>query len=254
MRHQHQRPAAQLIYGLHPLEEALSSGASIEKIWMKKGLTGPLVKELTKQAHDAGVPVTFVPSEKLNRMTSKNHQGVIAALSPIRYVSTDDIVQYALSKGEFPLIVVCDKVTDVRNVGAIARTALGTGAHGLVTPQYETALITDDAVKASAGALLKLPVSREQSLERCVDFLKLNGIVTVAADAKGKTFSYEQDFNQPVAIVMGSEDEGVSEDVLKKMDAVVKLPMTQNAESYNVSVAAGMLLYEAMRQRTKNGN
>lgn len=251
MRSSQQRPNAQLVYGLHPLEEAFNAGASIEKIWMKKGLTGPLVKQLTQRAHDAGVPVTFVPSEKLNRMTSQNHQGVIAALSPIRYVSTDDIVQAALIKGEFPLIVVCDKVTDVRNVGAIARTALGTGAHGLVTPQYDTALITDDAVKASAGALLKLPVSREQSLERCVDFLKLHGIATVAADAQGTTFSYDFDFNRPVAIVMGSEDEGVSEGVLAKMETVVKLPMTRNAESYNVSVAAGMLLYEAVRQRSK---
>lgn len=243
------RTSSQLVYGLHPLEEALNSGVSIEKIWIKKGLMGPLVKQITRQAHDAGIPVNYVPTEKLNRMTTKNHQGVIAAVSPIRYINTDDIIQSALSKGEFPLIVMCDKVTDVRNLGAIARTALGLNVHGIITPRYDTALINEDAIKTSAGALLKIPVSREQNLESAIDFLKLNGITILTSDAKASTYVHQTNLNVPLCIIMGSEDLGVSENLVKKSDFVVKLPMSDHAESYNVSVAAAMILYEVQMQR-----
>lgn len=241
-------PKNQFIYGIHPVEEALSAGTTIERIFIQKGIHKEGVMQIVRLAQQQEIPVLFVPIEKLNRL-HRNHQGIAAVVSPVQFFKTDDILAQAYSKGEDPLLMIADRITDVRNFGAIARTALCSGVHAIIIPQTETAALNAEAVKASAGALNKIAVCREKNLLQLIRQLKLNGIQVIAADMQGTKYVFEADLKIPTAIIMGSEGEGIAPDLLRLADEIVKIPMKGKFESLNVSVAAGMILYEVMKQR-----
>lgn len=247
---QHHRKSAgsQFIYGIHPVEEALAGSIAIERIFIQKGIQKEGVMQILKHAQQLEVPVQFVPFEKLNRMR-RNHQGIAAVVSPVQFYKTDDILTQAYSKGQDPLLLIADRITDVRNFGAITRTALCCGVHGIIIPQTETAALNADAVKSSAGALNHIPICREKNLVQLIRQLKLQGIQVIASDMKGSKYVYEADLNVPSAIIMGSEDEGIATELLRLSDEIVRIPMAGHFESLNVSVATGMILYEVMRQR-----
>lgn len=228
------------------------AGTTIERIFIQKGIHKEGVTQIVRSAQLQEIPVQFVPFEKLNRL-HRNHQGVAAVVSPVQFFKTDDILAQAYNKGELPLLIIADRITDVRNFGAIARTALCSGVHALIIPQTETASINSEAVKASAGALNTIPVCREKNLLQLVKQLKLNGIQVIAAEAKGSKFIFETDLRIPAAIIMGSEGEGIAPELLRAADEIVKVPMMGKFESLNVSVAAGMILYEVMKQRMIEG-
>lgn len=238
-----------IIYGIHPVEEALDSQTGIEKVFIRQGLNSGPVRSIINACRERNIPCVYTPQQRLNQMFKGNHQGVIAYLSHVNYVALDDIIHAAQSKGEHPLIIVCDGITDVRNIGAIARSAYCSGAHGMVMPVKSGAMINEEAVKASAGTILNLPLCREKSVMKCIEQLKLNGIRVIGSDMHTDTFLHQINLNEPVAILMGDEGSGVSDAVLKACDAIIKIPMTGKAESLNVSVAAGIILYEAVRQR-----
>jgi 23S rRNA (guanosine2251-2'-O)-methyltransferase len=237
------------IYGLRPTIEALKSGKEFDKVFLQNGLKGDNFRELFGLIRDLEIPFQFVPIEKLNRLTHQNHQGVISFISEITYQRIEDLVPFAFEQGRQPLFLLLDRVTDVRNVGAIARTAECAGVDGLVIPSRGSAQINSDAIKTSAGALYKLPVVRSQNLKETIQFLKNSGLTIVAATEKSETKYTDVDFNKPLAIIMGSEGEGVSEEYLKLTDMEVKIPLLGEIESLNVSVASGVLLFEVLRQR-----
>jgi 23S rRNA (guanosine2251-2'-O)-methyltransferase len=242
--------SSEIVFGINPVNEAIESSVTIEKVFIRQGLNSADVRGIINHCNDHNIPYVYTPNNKLNVITRGNHQGVIAFISPITYVSTDDIINSAYQKGQDPLIIICEGVSDVRNVGAIARSAWCAGAHGMILPTKSSAIINDEAVKASAGTILHLPVSREKSLLKCIEQLKLNGLKIFSSDMHTEKFIDKADFKFPMALIMGSEGEGVSDNLLKVSDEIVKIPMLQEAaESYNVSVAAGIILYEVMRQR-----
>lgn len=238
-----------LIYGIHPVEEAISANRSIEKIFIQKGFRTDAFKKIVDTAKIRSIPVASVPLEMLDRITHGVHQGIAAKVSPIDFVDWRDIVAHTFEQGETPLLLVCDSITDVRNVGAIARTAYAVGAHVLIIPSQGFASFTAEAVKSSAGALQKIHVSRESDLVKAVKEMMGYGIQTIVADATGKEYPFQIDMKLPTAIIMGSEDEGAAKNILRFSTHIVKLPMPGAIDSYNVSVAAGMMLYEAIRQR-----
>lgn len=229
--------------------EALQSEKEIERIYIQRDSGATVVGELLSLASKLHVPVLKVPVEKLNNITRKNHQGVICFVSPISYCSLDNIISEAFQKGQIPLVLILDRITDVRNFGAISRTAECLGAHGIVIPSRGAAQINSDAVKTSAGALNYIPVIREDNLKNTIDFLKESGLSIVSCTEKADKFVYEADFNRPLAIIMGSEENGISPEYLKKSDERVKIPQYGKIESLNVSVAAGIVLSEVIRQR-----
>ncbi|HYV91986.1 MAG TPA: 23S rRNA (guanosine(2251)-2'-O)-methyltransferase RlmB [Chitinophagales bacterium] len=237
-----------VIKGIHAVEEALTSGKSIEKIFIEQGNRNESVLSLIRIAREREIPVQNVPEVKLFQLGAA-HQGIAAVVSPISFFKTEDIIAQAYERGQLPLLIICDRITDVRNFGAIARTAFAAGAHAIIIPQTETASINTEAVKSSAGALMKLPVCREKNLLQAVKQLKLHGIQILAAEAMGSKFIYQTDLKIPSAVILGSEGEGISKEFLKIADEIVKLPMANTFDSYNVSVAAGMILYEVMKQR-----
>ena len=237
------------IYGIRPVAEALESGKQIEKIFLKKGLQGQQFRELFTLIRQQRILFQFVPAEKLNRLSSGNHQGVIALLSVIEYQSPEAILPGLFEKGEMPFIMVLDRITDVRNMGAIARTAEAAGCHALVIPWKSGALINEDAVKTSAGALMHLPVCRVENLAGTIRFFKDSGLKIISATEKGTEDFHKPDMTIPLALVMGSEDTGIDAQVLKLSDHLVSIPMHGKVESLNVSVAAGILMYEVVRQR-----
>jgi 23S rRNA (guanosine2251-2'-O)-methyltransferase len=238
-----------MIYGTRAVIEALNSGKEIERVFLQNGLNNPLIRELKEALKDAGLHFQGVPSEKLNRLTRSNHQGVIAYLSTVAYYKTEDIVPVLFEEGKVPLLMILDRITDTRNLGAIARTAECSGVHALIIPSRGSALINSDAVKTSAGALHHLPVCREDNLKQTLDFLKASGVKIVACTEKAELPAREADLTGPLAIIMGSEENGVSHEYIKRCDALVRLPMAGSVASYNVSVSAGMILYEVMCQR-----
>ena len=238
-----------IIYGIRAVIEAIHSGQHLERIFMQKGLKGDLVKELMLEIHQSKTPLSKVPIERINKITRKNHQGVVALISPIQYGNLDYLVPEIFEKGEIPLILLLDEITDVRNFGAIARTAECLGVHGMVIPTRGGAQVNEDAIKTSAGALNHLPVCREKNLIESVGFLQGSGIQVIACTEKSKVPIDQLDFNHPVAIIFGSEENGISNELLEKCDHKVSIPMEGNIASLNVSVAAGMILYELSRQR-----
>ena len=238
-----------MIFGLRPIIEAVESGKEIEKIFIKRELGGELAQQLWNLVHERQIPVVKVPVEKLNRLTRKNHQGAIAYLSPVVYQHIEDIIPVLYEEGKTPFVVVLDGVTDVRNFGAIARTCECAGVDAIVVPMKGGAAANADAVKTSAGALHIIPVCREISVQKAVQFLKDSGLTIVAASEKAVQDYSQADYKNPLAIVMGSEDVGISPEVLRLCDQMVSIPVLGKIQSLNVSVAAGVLIYEAVKQR-----
>jgi 23S rRNA (guanosine2251-2'-O)-methyltransferase len=242
----------QFIFGIRAIIEAITSGKEIETLYVQRGLTGDLYQELKKIVAEYQLSAQFVPVEKLDRMTPKNHQGAVAVISPITYHKVENIIPEIYEKGEVPLILVLDSVTDVRNMGAIARTAECAGVHAIVIPGKGSAQINADAVKTSAGALYKIPVCRHDNFVQTVKFLQESGLQIVCCTEKTNDYIYKPDYTAPTAIVMGSEDEGIRNELIRSADHLAKIPMFGEIESLNVSVSAGVILYEAIRQRTVN--
>lgn len=238
-----------MIYGTRAVIEAILSGKEIEKIMVQAGLKNELIKELITTARTHNVPVITVPQEKLKRLSSKNHQGVICILSSVTYASLDNIIDSAYSEGREPFVLMLDRITDVRNFGAIARTAECAGLDGIVIGEKGNAVISSDAMKTSAGALNYLPVCREKDLKRTLQFLRDNGIRVIACTEKTDKVIFDADLKGPVALVLGSEEDGVSDFILRAADELVKIPMSGKIGSLNVSVAAGIAMYEVIRQR-----
>lgn len=244
-----QQKALPLLIGRKPIMEALQSGAAIEKIFMLRSATGPEIGTIKQLAREYNVPVSQVPVEKLDSLTKAQHQGVVAWASLLNYVDLQAGISHVVEAGDTPLFVLLDGVTDVRNVGAIARTALCCGAQGLILPTSHAASLTEEAVKTSAGALHKIMLCRVPSVPQAIDILRLNGIQVLGTQMKGSIPVYEADITIPSCIVMGAEDTGISKDVLKRADVLIRIPMATAFDSLNVSVAAGMILYEAAKQR-----
>lgn len=239
-----------LIYGHHPVVEAINAGQPVEKVLFQQGLRGDLEKEirhLTK-AHD--IPMQVVPKEKLNKLVRGNHQGVVAWLALVAFQSLDDILPPVLEQGETPLLLLLDSITDVRNFGAICRSAECAGVHAVVIPQSGAAPANEDAMKASAGALARVRLCRVRSMYSTVEWLQQHD-VQVVATALGPTAKpiYDVDFAAPTAILLGPEGEGLAPKLIRMSDQVAKIPQATDFDSYNVSVAAGIALYEALRQR-----
>ncbi len=238
-----------LIYGTRAVIEALRAGREIERLYIQQDLHNDLIRELKKMLKEEDVIYQQVPLHRLNRLTRSNHQGVIAILSPVTYSRAEEVIPGLFETGKIPVVIILDRITDTRNLGAIARTAEGSGADAIIIPSRGSALINADAVKTSAGALFHLPVIREDNLKTTLEYLKDCGFSILACSEKGKMDVDEADFSGPVAIIMGSEENGVSQEYMKRCDQIVRLPMFGKVESYNVSVSAGMILYEMMRQR-----
>lgn len=244
-----QQKTLPLLIGRKPIMEALQSGAAIEKIFMLRSATGPEIGTIKQLAREYNVPVSQVPVEKLDSLTKAQHQGVVAWASLLNYVDLQAGISHVVEAGDTPLFVLLDGVTDVRNVGAIARTALCCGAQGLILSTSHAASLTEEAVKTSAGALHKIMLCRVPSVPQAIDILRLNGIQVLGTQMKGSIPVYEADITIPSCIVMGAEDTGISKDVLKRADVLIRIPMATAFDSLNVSVAAGMILYEAAKQR-----
>ncbi|PWG82157.1 23S rRNA (guanosine(2251)-2'-O)-methyltransferase RlmB [Pararcticibacter amylolyticus] len=243
------RESNQMIFGIRAVIEAIQSGKDIEAIYIQRGLSGALFAELKGLLRDRQVNFQQVPVEKLNRITRKNHQGVIGIISPITYHDIENVIPEIYERGEVPLILLLDGITDVRNLGAIARTAECAGVHAIVVPVKGSAQINPDAIKTSAGALFKIPVCRQDSLLKATRFLRESGLQIVACTEKTQDYLYDVNFTGPTAIVMGSEDDGISTDILRTADFLAKIPMHGEIASLNVSVSSGIILYEAVRQR-----
>ena len=237
----------QVVYGLRPVMEAIDSGAQIERVLLQKDLSGVLASELRNKLRNREIPFQYVPAEKLNKLTSGNHQGVVATLAAIRYKSFMGLVE---QEDAPQLVVLLDHITDVRNMGAIARTAECTGVGALVVPDHGSAAMNGDAIKTSSGALLRLPVCRESNLKTVVNLARQCGYQVVAATEKGAVHYREVDFRRPTVLIMGNEETGISSELLKMSDVRAKLPIVGEVASLNVSVAAGVMMYEALEQRS----
>ena len=239
----------EMIFGIRAVIEAVEAGKEIDKVLVKKELQGDLAKELFSVLKDAGVLIQKVPVERMNPITRKNHQGVVAFISSVTYQSLENLIPGLYEEGKVPLLVVLDGITDVRNFGAIARTCECAGVHAIVIPQRGSVTVNADAVKTSAGALHTLPVCRVRNLHEALRFLQNSGIRLVAATEKADQSYTEVSYTDPTAIILGAEDTGISADSLRICDQMVKIPQFGTIGSLNVSVAAGVMIYEAIRQR-----
>lgn len=238
-----------IIFGTRAVMEAIAAGKEFDKLFLQKGLKNELSQELSALIHDHNIPVSKVPVEKLNRITKKNHQGVIGFLSAVSYASLDNVISETYQQGKDPLVILLDRITDVRNFGAIARTAECMGSHAIVIPSKGSARISGDAMKASAGALNFLPVCREENLKKTIRYLQANGFRIIACTEKAETPLAEVDMQGPMAILLGSEEDGISDEYLKLVNEKAMIPMSGRIASLNVSVSAAIALYEAFKQR-----
>jgi len=238
-----------LLIGRKPVMEAIEQGKPIEKIFLLRSASGEEINQIKKLAREHHIPISQVPVEKLNNLTRAQHQGVVAWASLLQYVELQDAISLVVDQGKVPLFVLLDGVTDVRNVGAIARTAWCCGAQGLILPTSSSASLTEEAIKTSAGALHKIMLCRIPSVPQAIDVLRLNGVQVLGTEMKGSVPVFESDLTIPSCIVMGAEDTGISKDVLKRADQLIRIPMANSFDSLNVSVATGMILYEAAKQR-----
>jgi 23S rRNA (guanosine2251-2'-O)-methyltransferase len=238
-----------ILIGRKPILEALQQGTTVEKIFMLRSATGEEMSQIKKLAHERNIPLSMVPVEKLNNLTKAQHQGIVAWTSLLVYTELQDAISHVVEQGQTPLFIMLDGVTDVRNVGAIARSAVCCGAQGIILPTSSSASLTEDAIKTSAGALKNIMLCRIPSVQQAIDVLRLNGIQVLGTQMKGSIPVYKAELTSPTCIVMGAEDKGIGKDVLKRADAFIHIPMMARFDSLNVSVAAGMVLYEAMRQR-----
>lgn len=238
-----------IIYGVRPVIEAIKSGKEIDKLLIQKGLHGERIKELLRLVRELDAPVQYVPIEKLNRVIRKNHQGVVCFISAVTYQKIENILPTLYEEGKVPFLLILDRITDVRNIGAIARTAECAGVHAIIIPSKGAAQIGPDAYKTSAGAISKIPICRHPNLKDTIDFIKDSGIRVFSASEKATDYYYNTDLNGPVAIIIGSEEDGVSPEYQKRSDKIFRIPILGEIESLNVSVAAGVIIYEVVRQR-----
>lgn len=241
-----------LIFGIRSVIEAVRAGKEIDRLFIQSGLKSELYSELMSLLKHHEIVFQYVPVDKLNRITQKNHQGVVGYLSSISYHKIQDIIPTLFDKGVVPLILILDRITDVRNFGAIARTAECSGVDTIVIPSRGAAQITADAIKTSAGALHKIPVCREENLKTVIDYLKECGLQIVSCTEKATEYYFQIDFTIPTAIIVGSEENGILNEYLQKSDAKAKIPLKGKIASLNVSVATGIILYEAVSQRLVN--
>lgn len=238
-----------LIIGRQPLVEALETGRPIDKILMQKNISGDAVAGIRQLAREKNIPIQMVPQEKLHSLTRANHQGVIAFAALVQYMDLQQVIDHVVSNGELPLFIMLDGVTDVRNIGAIARSAHCCGAQALVIPDKGVGALNEEAMKSSAGALEHIHVCRVNSLLKAVDTLHLNGIQVFTSEMRADKKVYELPFKDPCCIIMGDEGKGVQPYLAKAADAFFTIPMANKFDSFNVSVATGIVLYEAMKQR-----
>lgn len=238
-----------IITGRQPLIESLQAGKAIDKILFQKNISGDAVGMVRDLAKEKNIPIQYVPIEKLNSITRGKHQGMIAFAALVQYMDLQQVIDHVTGNGEIPLFIILDGVTDVRNIGAIARTAVCCGAQAIVIPDKGVGALNEEAMKSSAGALEKINICRVNSLMKAVDELHMNGISVFASEMTATKNLHELNFTEPVAIVMGSEERGIFPALMKICDEQFRIPMKVNFESLNVSVATGMILYEAMKQR-----
>ncbi|MDM1397670.1 23S rRNA (guanosine(2251)-2'-O)-methyltransferase RlmB [Myroides odoratimimus] len=237
------------IFGIRAIIEAIEAGKDIDKVFIQKEASGELMSSLLKTLKKNNVNFSYVPIEKLNKLTNKNHQGAVANISPISFTSLETLVEGVLEKKEKPLFVILDQISDARNFGAIIRTAVCCGADGIIISKNGAAPVNGDTVKTSAGAVFNIPICKVDHIKDAVFYLQGSGVVTLGATEKAEKEIYDVDLNVPVAIIMGSEDKGINPSVLKIIDEKAKLPMFSTIDSLNVSVACGAFLYETIRQR-----
>jgi 23S rRNA (guanosine2251-2'-O)-methyltransferase len=238
-----------LIFGIRAVLEAIKAGKDIDKVLIQRGLNNPLIKELHQTNKEYGVPYQYLPAEKFKQWDSKNHQGVVAFLSEITYYNIENILPGIYENAEDPFILILDHITDVRNFGAIARTAECAGVHAIIIPDKGNASINADAIKASAGALHKIPICRSKSLYNTIKLLKDNGLQIISACEKASNTYNSISYLKPTAIIMGSEEQGISPQLLDLSDHLISIPVYGSIESLNVSVATGILLFEIIRQK-----
>ncbi|RRQ49320.1 23S rRNA (guanosine(2251)-2'-O)-methyltransferase RlmB [Maribacter algicola] len=240
------------IYGIRAIIEAVNSKEEIDKVFLQKGLKGDLIRELESLLRRNEINTVYVPIEKLNRLTKNNHQGAVANISPIKFYSLEELIERTNEKSTPPLFLLLDQLSDVRNFGAIIRTAECTGVDGIIIQKKGAAPVTADTIKTSAGAAFKVPIAKVDHIKDAIFFLQASGIKVVSATEKTNDSVYDISFKVPIAIVMGAEDQGISPSLLKASDHCAKLPLLGEIGSLNVSVACGVFLYEALRQRTRN--
>jgi 23S rRNA (guanosine2251-2'-O)-methyltransferase len=239
-----------LIFGIRAIIEAVQAGKSVDRVFLQADAQGELMKDLLKVLKRGDVNFTYVPVEKLNRLTHNNHQGAVATISPIGFISIEELVTATLATQDKPLFLVLDQISDARNFGAIIRTAECTGVHGIIIQKSGAAPVNGDTVKTSAGAVFNIPICKVEHIKDALFYLQGSGIKTVAATEKTEQSLYELGLNEPLAIIMGSEERGINPSVLKLVDEKAKLPMYGSIGSLNVSVACGAFLYEVVRQRS----
>jgi 23S rRNA (guanosine2251-2'-O)-methyltransferase len=246
---QHRPRKNLLIGGIPAVIEAMRNGEQLERIYLQNTIFSDEADELKRVAAEFEIPVNKVPFEKLRNFNLENNKGCIALRSKIKYQNLQDIISFTVENGEIPLLLMLDGITDIRNIGALARTALCCGVHAIIIPEKGVGALGEDAITTSAGALEKIAVCRVKTLHHAIDEIHLNGIKVFASEMTAEENVFDIDFKEPCAIIMGSEDKGIQSSLYKVCDNGFKIPMQKNFESLNVSVAAGMILYEAMRQR-----
>jgi len=237
------------IFGTRAVIEAINTGKNIEKVFIKTGLNNELYQQLLSLMKENGIAFQFVPVEKINRITRKNHQGVLAFVSPVEFINIEMLLPILFESGKDPLLLILDQITDVRNFGAIARSAECAGVDAIIIPEKGMAQIGADAIKTSAGAIHHIPICKSSNLFRTIQYLQNSGVQIVAATEKADKIYTQGNFKSPVAIVMGSEESGISQSILNIADQKLKIPLFGNIESLNVSVSAALMIYEAVRQR-----
>ena len=238
-----------LIIGRQPLVEALQAGRGIDKILLQKNISGDNIQVIRQLAREQNVPIQVVPPEKLNGLSKSNHQGVLAFVARVQYMDLQQVIDHVVSAGEAPLFLMLDGVTDVRNIGAIARSAVCCGAQAIIIPDKGVGALNEEAMKSSAGALELIHICRVNSLLKAVDTLHLNGIKVFTSEMRAEEKVYELPFTDPCCVIMGDEGKGVQPYLAKAADHFFKIPMATQFDSFNVSVASGIILYEAMKQR-----
>lgn len=249
-RVQHQRPKKNtLITGRDAVITAMQNGKQLERIYLQSNVHGPVIDEIKKLAGQHMVPINKVPVEKLNNFNVHNHEGCVALIAKVQYQNLQDVISFVVEKGETPLFLILDGVTDIRNIGGIARSAYAFGVHAIIIPDKGVGALNEDAVLTSAGALEKIAVCRVNSLMKAVDELHLNGIKVYATEMTAQKNIYECNFTEPCAFIMGGEEKGIYPALMKICDEQIKIPMPGDFESLNVSVSAGIVLYEVARQR-----
>lgn len=240
----------QTIFGVHPVWEALQAGEEIDKIYVQKGIENSTITKILRKLEGSATQIQEVPIEKLNRLTKGNHQGIVAEISPIAIREFEVVIEEILAAKENPIFLILDQISDVRNFGAIIRTAECTGVDAIIVQKKGGAPISGDTVKTSAGAIFNVPICKVDHIKDAVFYFKASGVYTIAASEHTQQSIYETETNKPIAIIMGSEGRGVSKSVIREVDASVSLPLLGEINSLNVSVACGAILYEVIRQRT----